>query len=205
MNITNIRPGRSKRVFKIRMILNNLRSYLYFRLRASWVRRRGMIRIPWDVNLYSPHKDIEFGCCVQFGKGCIVHCDAKFGNKVLIARNVAFIGRDDHRYDIVGKAIWDSPRGDSHKTIVEDDVWIGYGAIIIAGVTIGRGTIIATGAVVAKDVPRYSIVGGTPAKVIGRRFTPEQIRQHEELLGYIERTVMNDNDDTNLLEPTETQ
>jgi len=54
-------------------------------------------------------------------------------------------------------------------------VWIGFEAVIMAGVTIGDGAIIASRAVVTKDVPPYSIVGGTPAKLIRKRFTDEQI------------------------------
>lgn len=53
--------------------------------------------------------------------------------------------------------------------VVEDDVWIGTGAIILAGVTIGKGAVIASNAVVNKDVPAYTIVGGVPAKVIKER------------------------------------
>lgn len=63
--------------------------------------------------------------------------------------------------------------------IVEDDVWIGYGATIMSGVHIGQGAVIAAGAVVTKDIPPYAIVGGVPAKVIKYRFEPELI---EELL-----------------------
>jgi acetyltransferase-like isoleucine patch superfamily enzyme len=147
-----------------------------------------MVRIPWSVSLWSPHKNIELGDRVQFGPGCVVHCDASFGNNVLIARDVAFVNRDDHRYDVVGKSIWDSPRGDAYKTTVEDDVWIGHGAIVLSGVTIGRGSIIAAGSIVTKDVPRYAIVAGVPAKVVATRFSPEQIQRHEELLGYVDKT-----------------
>lgn len=59
--------------------------------------------------------------------------------------------------------------------IVGNDVWIGYKAIILSGVTIGDGAIIGTGAVVTKDVAPYTIVGGVPAKPIRKRFDDETI------------------------------
>ena len=59
--------------------------------------------------------------------------------------------------------------------IIGNDVWIGYEAVILAGVKIGDGAIIGTRAVVTKDVPPYSIVGGVPAKSIRKRFDDETI------------------------------
>lgn len=59
--------------------------------------------------------------------------------------------------------------------IIGNDVWIGYEAVILAGVTIGDGAIIGTRAVVTKDVPPYTIVGGTPAKPIRKRFSEKTI------------------------------
>lgn len=185
----NIHPGRSPLTIIVRSMANKIRTTLYFRLRCPWVRYHGMVRIPWSVMLWSPHKHISLGDRVQFGRSCIIQCDAEFHNNILIAMNVAFVGRDDHRYDFIGKTIWDSPRGDSQKVTVEDDVWIGHGATILSGVTIGRGSVIAAGAVVVKDVPRYSIVGGVPAKVVSMRFNEEQIKQHEYLLDYAEKTI----------------
>ena len=55
------------------------------------------------------------------------------------------------------------------------DVWIGYEAVILAGVTIGDGDIIGTLAVVTKDIPPYTIVGGVPAKEIRKRFSDDVI------------------------------
>lgn len=60
--------------------------------------------------------------------------------------------------------------------IIGNDVWIGFGALLLAGVTIGDGAIIACGAVVTKNVEPYSIVAGIPAKKIGQRFNDDQIK-----------------------------
>ena len=60
-------------------------------------------------------------------------------------------------------------------TIIGNDVWIGYGATIMPGVTVGDGAIIATKSVVTKDVEPYAIVGGNPAKEIKKRFSEEEI------------------------------
>lgn len=63
--------------------------------------------------------------------------------------------------------------------IIEDDVWIGSNTVILSGVKIGRGAIIGAGAVVTKNVGRYQIVAGNPAKLIKYRFTPESIKELE--------------------------
>ncbi|MFD4531851.1 CatB-related O-acetyltransferase [Kitasatospora sp. NPDC058397] len=63
-------------------------------------------------------------------------------------------------------------RGD---TVVGNDVWIGYGAMVMPGVRIGHGAIIASGAVVVDDVPDYGIVGGNPAKLIRTRYAEADI------------------------------
>lgn len=72
---------------------------------------------------------------------------------------------------------WDN-KGD---IIIGNDVWIGYEVVILAGVKIGDGAIIGTQAVVTKDVPPYTIVGGIPAKPIRKRFNEETIRRLLEL------------------------
>jgi acetyltransferase-like isoleucine patch superfamily enzyme len=178
---------------KIRLLLrrlaSRLRTTVKFDILNSWVQHGEHIRCPMGVWFWSPHRKIILGDYVSFEPGCAVQCDITFGNKVLIARNVAFVGRDDHRIDIVGMTIWDSGRGDHYETIVEDDVWIGYGAIIVTGVTIGRGSIVAAGSVVTRDVPRYAVVAGVPAHVVRARFTPSEIEIHEARLGYADLTT----------------
>ena len=77
---------------------------------------------------------------------------------------------------------WDLEKADVAKAwdnkgdiVIGNDVWIGYEAVIMAGVHIGNGAIIATRAVVTKDVPPYTIVGGVPAKTIRKRFSDDTI------------------------------
>lgn len=88
---------------------------------------------------------------------------------------------------VIGKFVTDiteanKPQGFDKDVIIEKDVWIGSNVTILAGVHIGRGATIAAGAVVNKDVPPYSIVGGVPAKVIKFYWTKEQILEHESKL-----------------------
>lgn len=73
------------------------------------------------------------------------------------------------------------PKYAGYRTKIGNDVWIGAYAHIIEGVRIGDGAIIAADAMVVKDVPDYAIVGGVPAKVIGYRFSDEQIRFLQKL------------------------
>ncbi len=61
----------------------------------------------------------------------------------------------------------------SQPVSIGHDVWIGHGAIVLPGISIGTGAVLAAGAVVTKDVPGYTIVAGVPAKPIRRRFTPD--------------------------------
>ena len=83
---------------------------------------------------------------------------------------------------------WDLPKSDVASAwdnkgdiIIGNDVWIGYDAVIMAGVTIGDGAIIGTRAVVTKDVEPYSVVGGIQAKEIRKRFSPDIITRLQKL------------------------
>lgn len=139
---------------------------------------------------YAPN-EMSIGANVYIGKYCSLETDIEIGSGVIVGNNVGLVGRYDHDYSAIGIAIKDAPwignrdyafKGKGLKIIIEDDVWIGYGSILLSGVKIERGAIIAAGSVITKNVEAYSIVAGNPAKKIGMRFLPEEIAIHEELL-----------------------
>ncbi|MGB3831163.1 MAG: CatB-related O-acetyltransferase [Mesorhizobium sp.] len=72
--------------------------------------------------------------------------------------------------DSVSKKFSTFPRSPQLRVLVGSDVWIGYRAIVMQGVTIGDGAVVGAGAVVTRDVPPYAIVGGSPAQLIRYRF-----------------------------------
>lgn len=89
------------------------------------------------------------------------------GDDVMMGEDVVIL-TENHRFDDVSRPM--RLQGyQASPVVIEDDVWIGLRAIILAGVRIGRSSVIAAGAVVANDIPAYSIAGGVPAKVIKQR------------------------------------
>lgn len=182
----NIVVGRFMLIHRIRGFANYLRSFWRFKIKQRWVKTNGMTRIHSTVHLNAPYKIMTFGHHVQLGPHCHVSADIHFGNYVLCAAYVSFVGKNEHSYIYPGKTIWNSPRGKDKPTIVGNDVWIGHGAIIIAGVNIGDGAIIAAGSVVTKDVPAMSIVAGNPAKIVKSRFkNDEEVYRHQIYLDSI--------------------
>lgn len=132
--------------------------------------------------------NIKVGNNVYIGKYCTIQADVQIGNNVLIGNNVGLIGKFDHDYSKIGVSIKESPwigddsynfKGKGLNIKVNDDVWIGYGVIILTGANIGRGAIIAAGSIVTKNVPPYAIVAGNPAKIKSYRFDNKQINEHE--------------------------
>lgn len=107
------------------------------------------------------------------GKFCSIACGAKFlftsGNHSLRSLSTYPFPIFFEEWNLDAKNITDAweNKGD---IVIGNDVWIGYHALILSGVTVGDGAIIGTNAVVTKDVPPYTIVGGVPAKPIRKRF-----------------------------------
>ncbi|MFK2346208.1 CatB-related O-acetyltransferase [Bacteroides fragilis] len=114
------------------------------------------------------------------GKFCSIACGTKFlfncANHTLKSLSTYTFPLFYEEWELKKSNIttaWDN-KGD---IVIGNDVWIGYETVIMAGVHIGDGAIIAARAVVTKDVPPYTIVGGTPAKEIRKRFDAEVIQQ----------------------------
>lgn len=163
-------------------ILNSIRNLLVFGVRYRWIKVGRNVHCKLNVSFWSPRKHVILGDNVGIGPYCTILCDLEVGNHVMIAPFCAFVNSDDHLTHIVGKTMWQSGRGDKFKVIIEDDVWIGHGSIVLTPARIGRGAVVAAGSVVTKDVPSYAIVAGVPAHVIKMRFTPEEIVRHESLM-----------------------
>ena len=121
---------------------------------------------------------------LKFGKFCSIACGAKFllnsGNHAMSSLSTYTfpIYFDEWGLDVKNiSSAWDN-KGD---IVIGNDVWIGFEAVILSGVTIGDGAIIGTRAVVTKDVPPYTIVGGVPARPIRKRFDDGIINRLEAL------------------------
>ena len=117
---------------------------------------------------------------LEIGKFCSIACGAKF---LFTSANHALRSLSTYPFPIFFdeweldakdiRSAWDN-KGD---IILGNDVWVGYEAVILSGVTIGNGAIIGTRAVVTKDVPPYTIVGGVPAKPLRRRFDDKTVER----------------------------
>jgi acetyltransferase-like isoleucine patch superfamily enzyme len=165
----------------MRSWLNSARNLLW-KIRCPYIEMGEDVHIPWSVNIFAPHGILRLGNRVGINSRCTINTDLICGNHVLVAENVGFVARDSHTFRQVGTSIWDSPKGDKFRIVIEDDVWIGYGAIILSGVTIGRGAVIAAGAIITNDVPPYSIVVPERGRVLRQRFTPEEAAVHDQEL-----------------------
>lgn len=136
-------------------------------------------------------KSLSIGDGTYIGRWCTIETDGRIGRDVLIANAVGIVGRLDHDFRAVGISVRRSPwvgedlfsrREEQGEALIGDDVWIGYGAIILSGARIGRGAIIAAGSVVIGEVPPYEIWAGNPARRVGARFAPADIERHEASL-----------------------
>lgn len=143
---------------------------------------------------------IKTGLNFYMGRYSQIECDAVIGDYVFFANYVALVGRYDHDYREKGVPILHAENiksptykwlGMNSKVVIEDDVWVGYGAIILSGVLVGQGSIIAAGSVVTKNVEPFSIYAGNPAKKIKDRFESQTVLE-EHLHNYKKFVLKNE-------------
>ncbi len=116
------------------------------------------------------------------GKFCMIASDVTF---IMNGANHLTDAITTYPFAIFGNGWENAMEGKTYPTkgniVVGNDVWIGYNATIMAGVTIGDGAIIGTNSVVTKDDEPYAIVGGNPAKTIKKRFSEDEIKDLLEI------------------------
>ena len=178
-----------------------LKKRLYFclyKLTASWLpisQRMGVakkFRRMWAKKIVSHcgknaniEKNAFFTPSLSIGdnSGIGIHCEVygpvTIGNDVMMGPEVV-IYTSGHRYDQIDIPMWKQGSTPVEPVMIGNDVWIGRRAMIMPGVTVGDGSIIGAGAVVTKNVPPYSIVGGVPARVIKMRFDELTLKAHKE-------------------------
>ncbi|AHM60609.1 transferase hexapeptide repeat containing protein [Flammeovirgaceae bacterium 311] len=115
---------------------------------------------------------------LMIGKFCMIASDVQF---IMNGANHLTNAISSYPFAIFGQGWQEAMEGKAYpskgNTVIGNDVWLGYKAAIMPGVTIGDGAIIGAYAVVSKDVPPYSIVAGNPAALIRRRFSEEDIER----------------------------
>lgn len=130
---------------------------------------------------------IKIGYATTLGYNNFIHGDVEIGKYCQIGADVA-IHTTNHPISYLSTYVNNtlfngelSSLKEVKKTVIGNDVWIGHNVNIMGGVTIGNGAILAAGALITKDVPAYTIVGGVPAKEIRKRFSESIIAEIEKL------------------------
>lgn len=118
---------------------------------------------------------IEIGTDCHIGERCYLWAGPRVG-QIIIGQRVSlapqvFITASDYRF-VAGQPFREQPRNERH-VIIGNDVWLGTGVVVTAGVSIGDGCIVGAGAVVTRDLPANSIAVGVPARVVATRSEAE--------------------------------
>ena len=130
------------------------------------IRKGARLETIGSWNGKEPKMVIGDGCSIHLYFHCGAAQSVTIGRNVLIASRV-YISDHDHEFDNpelppIKAGLIVSP------VVIEDEVWVGEGAVILKGVTVGKRAVIGSNAVVTKDVPPFSVAGGVPAKILRR-------------------------------------
>ncbi len=169
-----------------------LRYVWFFKVRNRHIATRGFVFVERGSEVYCRRglARMELGRWVHIGRGTAIRChegflrvgdrvvfgsddtvncylDVEIGDDGILADRV-YVGDFDHRFDEVSLPI--RKQGITTAPVrIEEDCWIGEKASIMRGVTVGRGSVVGASSVVTRDVPPYSVVAGSPARVLRSR------------------------------------
>lgn len=161
--------------------------YIFYKVTSSWLPETrhfpigGCLRRFWlkkiirfcgkNVNVESRAAftpKLKIGNNSGIGIECQLYGNITIGENVLMGPEVV-IYTQNHKFSDSEKYIGEQGYEEEKEVVLGNDIWIGRRVMIMPGVHIGNGCVIAAGAVVTKDMPDYSVVGGIPAKVIKKR------------------------------------
>ena len=114
-------------------------------------------------------------CLIGRGSGIVGHFSIEIGNDVWTGHHV-YITDQNHGYEDVTRPISQQSQPE-RPVVIGDGSWLGHGAVVLPGVTIGKHVVIGANSVVTKDIPDFSVAVGSPARVI---------RQYDETLGWVD-------------------
>ena len=136
-------------------------------------------------NLYmAENTNINAGATIMNTRAKVIfkkNSGAAFGFTAVTGNHMSIVGLNLKQIDDSVKDKMDINHEMDKNIVVEEDVWIGNHVILLSGVTVGRGAEIGAGSVVRISVPPYAVVIGNPSKIVGFRFTPEEIIEHEKV------------------------
>ena len=130
--------------------------------------------IPGQECLTNPVVRIGDRCLIGRGSGIVGHLGIDIGNDVWTGHHV-YITDQNHGYEDISRPISQQSQPE-RAVVIGDGSWLGYGAVVLPGVTIGKHVVIGANAVVTHDIPDYSVAVGSPARVV---------RRHDPDLGWV--------------------
>lgn len=170
------------KIKRLRMAIKWIVASTPLRSQFGYCAKNAIIRYP--IKIYNPNGLFVYENTSLAHDILIINSSKE---KVIVKRNSVIAARTtfvtNNHISIVSIPLFLLHTNDiSEDIIVEEDCWIGTGAIILAGAHLGRGSIVGAGSIVTKDIPPYAVVAGNPAKIIAVKFSIPQIIEHEKAL-----------------------
>lgn len=148
-------------------------------------------KVDYSAKIYNPNNlymdentNIDADAVIMNGRAKMImkkNSGAAVGLLVITGNHMSVVGKNLKQVTNKIKDELDVNHEMDKDVIVDEDVWIGARVTLLSGVHLGRGCEIGSGSVVRGNIPAYSVVVGNPCKVVGFRFTPEEIIEHEKI------------------------